>query len=260
MIRLLGIVILLIVLLVLNLVNPKFMVQENFSNDYFHSVVDKVYVINMDHDTDRLKHIKYQLDKFNLKFQRVPGVNGKKVYPKYKNKTSLRPGAFGCLLSHTNVIKDAIQNNYENILVLEDDAILHQNFLQEFETKYKFIKNKEKDIEMIYLGCSQKHNWKDLDLKEHYYTTKKNDGTFAMLINKKIFSKILQLYEKMNLPSDRVFFNHIQPNKKCFTMHPNIITANVAEYSNTEDLTLDLEGYLTNNKINKNDYLFSKNL
>ena len=256
MMRMLAVVILLIILLIFNIVLPKIK-KEHFESNFINSVVDKIYVINMDQDTDRLKHIKYQLDKFNLKFQRVPGVNGKKEFPKYKNKTPLRPGVLGCLLSHTNVIKDAIQNNYENILVLEDDAILHQNFLQEFETKYKFIKNKEKDIEMIYLGCSQKHNWKDLDLQEHYYTTKKNDGTFAMLINKKIFSRILQLYEKMNLPSDRVFFNHIQPNNKCFTMHPNIITANVAEYSNTENMKLDLDGYLKSNKINKNKFIFN---
>lgn len=258
MIQLVGIVILIIVLLILNLVNPKFMVQENFADNYFHSVVDKIYVINMDHNKERLNHIKYQLDKFNIPFQRIAGVNGKKVYPKYENKTSLGPGVLGCLLSHILVIKDAIKNDYENILVLEDDAILHRNFLQEFEKKYKFIKNNEKEIEMIYLGCSQKHNWNGLEFKEHYYITKESDGAFAMLINKKIFSKVLKLYEKMNLPSDRVFFNHIQPDNKSFTMYPNIITANVADYSNTAYQKMNLDEYCAGNKISKKYFLFEE--
>ena len=38
------------------------------------SYVDKVYVINMDADTDRLESVTKELDKVHTKFTRIPGI------------------------------------------------------------------------------------------------------------------------------------------------------------------------------------------
>ena len=86
--------------------------------DYFNSIINQIYVINMDKDLERLKILDKKMRKLGLEYKRVSGIDGKKIYSKYKNKTKLKPGQLGCLLSHINVLEDAIKNKYKNILVL----------------------------------------------------------------------------------------------------------------------------------------------
>jgi len=259
--KIVVILILLIIFLIYNTFFSDNFIHENFDNNILHTIVDKVYVINMDKDKERMYILDKKMKELGIKYQRATGVDGRKIYSQYKNKTKLRPGQLGCLLSHINVIKDAIKNNYENILVLEDDIIFHKNFHKEFKKKYRYLIEKEKYFDLIYLGCHQKHNWKNINILTHYYKTKKNDGTFAMLINKNIFQDILENYNKLNQPSDRVLYYNIQPNKKCFTFHPNILTSNVSNYSNTEEIlnSVNLSKYLKSNKIEIKNYDF-KNL
>ena len=46
---------------------------------YVNKVVDKVYVINLDRDTERLEKMKQQLDKLNIEFTRFSAVLGAQV-------------------------------------------------------------------------------------------------------------------------------------------------------------------------------------
>ena len=76
-----------------------------------------------------------------------------------------------------------------------------------------------------------------------------------MLINN-IFIKLLNLYKKLNLPSDRVLYHNIQGKMNCFTFHKTIITANIELISNTEGkyLSLKLNNYLKSNKLLLEDF------
>lgn len=79
--------------------------KENFTTKF---EIDKIMYINLDYRTDRKKEIESELDKFNLKYERIPAI-------------SHINGAIGCSKSHLAIIKYAKQKNYKNILVLEDD-------------------------------------------------------------------------------------------------------------------------------------------
>ena len=65
--------------------------KEHFESNFINSVVDKIYVINMDKDKDRMEILIKKMKVLGLEYQRISGVDGKKVYPKYKDKTKLRP-------------------------------------------------------------------------------------------------------------------------------------------------------------------------
>ena len=129
--------------------------KEHFESNFINSIVDKIYVINMDKDKERMNILDKKMKELGIKYQRITGVDGKKVYSKYKDKTELRPGQLGCLLSHFNVLNDAIKNKYNNILVLEDDIMFHQNFHNEFKKKYKILMKEEGNFDLIFLGCHQ---------------------------------------------------------------------------------------------------------
>src|SRR3990172_10356543 len=70
--------------------------------------IEKVIYINLDNRTDRRKEIEHELSVFSIPFQRFPAI-----------KTAV--GCVGCTQSHLQILKNAKQNNYKNVLILEDD-------------------------------------------------------------------------------------------------------------------------------------------
>jgi glycosyl transferase family 25 len=99
--------------------------------------IDKVVYINLDHRTDRNEHMKDVISVFNNKSSRYPAI-----------KTSY--GLIGCVMSHIEVLRDAINKNYKNILILEDDAEWNN-----FEDGYNILKKlASSPYDVILLGGS----------------------------------------------------------------------------------------------------------
>ena len=242
------------------LLKKKFIEKFNNNNYDIRNIVCQIYIINMDKDIERMNKLNTKMNNLGLKYKRITGVDGKAVYKNYNTK--LRPGQLGCLLSHQNVLKDAIKNNYENILVLEDDVIFHKDFHNEFKKKYKYLIDREKNFDLLYLGCSQslKGNgyWSKTKLKNEYYENYYTDGTFAMLINKRLFNTILFYINKLDLPIDTSISKNIlkKKNFKCFTFYPHIISSNVGLLSNTDNIQRKSDDYYKVNKINFKDFDF----
>ena len=246
--------ILFILLICLYLLLKKKKYFSNFKNMDYSKIVDRVYVINMDKDKERMKNVDDKLKKLGFQYKRISGIDGKKIYPKYKKKTKLRAGQLGCLLSHINILKDAKNNNFENILVLEDDIIFCKNFKEKLYNLVKKVKKNEKEFDMLYLGCSQKHKWNNIIMKDGYYLGKKMDGTFAIILNKRIFNKTIQLANKLNLPIDRLYCNNIQKLNKSFCANPSLVSVNINEFSNTVGRVFLNNSYYVENKINLKDF------
>ena len=104
-------------------------------------MVDKVYVINLENRSDRMKKMSDILNKIGGKFseyERIEAVNGKLITEEEKNNLlSLKSrrlyncpvsfkdirslGAIGCYLSHISVWKLALSRGEKEIIILEDD-------------------------------------------------------------------------------------------------------------------------------------------
>ena len=259
------ILIFLVIFLVYNIFLTDNKIQENFDNNFLHTIVDKVYVINMDKDKERMYILDKKMKELGIKYQRITGVDGKKVYPKYKDKTKLRPGQIGCLLSHLNILNDAIKNKYDNILVLEDDILFHRNFHNEFKKKYNKLMKNEKNYDLIYLGCHQSLNgdgyWSRIKMKEEYYENNTTDGTFAMLINKNIFQDIINFVENLELPIDTAISKYILSNNKykTYSFFPHLIISDVSLLSNTYSRQRDMQKYIKSNKIDIKNFNLQRN-
>lgn len=93
---------------------------------------DVIYLINLERRPDRLAEITAVLERHSLRARRIAAVDGKKVtwdVQKMGNQTRYwNSGAFGCLLSHREAIRDAYVAGHERFLILEDDVILADNF------------------------------------------------------------------------------------------------------------------------------------
>lgn len=105
--------------------------------------IDKVYVINLINRNDRYDSIKNMCNNLGPPFtehERINAVNGNLISDEeiyklltmnsilslYHNShldTDIRSkGAIGCYLSHYNIWKDIISNDYKNVIILEDDT------------------------------------------------------------------------------------------------------------------------------------------
>jgi glycosyl transferase family 25 len=135
--------------------------------------IDKVVYINLDHRTDRNEHMKQITNTFGDKVSRFSAV-----------KTDY--GLIGCCMSHITILKDAIEHNYNNILVLEDDAMWNH-----FEQGYQILKNLASNpYDVILLGGSF------VDYNKDTYKLHSAKTTTGYLVNKHYMRTLLSNFEE----------------------------------------------------------------
>ncbi|WP_341268848.1 glycosyltransferase family 25 protein [Morganella morganii] len=79
--------------------------------------VDKVVYINLAERTDRQESIEFQMKKAGIPQNKIIRFDA------IKNEN----GTLGCTLSHIGVMAMAAEENWENVLVLEDDMIFNDD-------------------------------------------------------------------------------------------------------------------------------------
>jgi GR25 family glycosyltransferase involved in LPS biosynthesis len=98
--------------------------------------IDKVYYINLDHRIDRKEHILNELKNIGFSDDKIIRFSA----------ISHQLGCIGCGLSHINVLKDALNNGYKNIIVFEDD--------------FKFIINNNEFNSLLNQFITENNNYK----------------------------------------------------------------------------------------------------
>jgi GR25 family glycosyltransferase involved in LPS biosynthesis len=97
-------------------------------NNILNNFVDKCYYINLEHRIDKKEALTQHLTDLgiNNSFQRIDGVKPEDLgYVRKKDKFEIIEYSIAAAKAHQNVIKDAKDNDYECILILEDDAMFH---------------------------------------------------------------------------------------------------------------------------------------
>ena len=187
-----------------------------------------------------------------------------------KNRRKYILGALGCKMSHLNAFRFAKEKDYDNILLIEDDALFHSNFIEHFN---KLIINlKENDYDIVWLcpnwlykdnngilnrcysykyindDFAQVNGSKSIDCK--YGSTLNNGGN---IFSKKCINFILENFENTKQSEiDMWYRQNIQINNKVFTTIPNLIRQRVEE-SNIEEYQVNYDKdihYRTRQKFN----------
>jgi len=121
---------------------------------YINTLVDKVYVINLDKDVERLRTIHTALRKQGISYERLSATVGSNVTSDSR-LTQLcnffcTDGIKGCALSHHRIWEDALRNGYSRVLVFEDDALIPDDF----DKKVREVMGKLPDsYDILFLGC-----------------------------------------------------------------------------------------------------------
>ena len=216
------------------------------------NVFDKVYLINLEQDTDKYQTMKNKLDNLNIQFELFKAIDGHKL----NNCKLLRvgnKGAVGCKMSHMTILRNAKKNNYSKILILEDDIYFWKTFNEQFDSLYKELMTKNKSWKVLYLGgCAHdplpktNNNIWEIGSARLY-------GSQAIGFDNSIYDTILQ-YENDRRPYDDILAESI--NRHNYIFRPYLIYQNVNKQSTTSTINnKDQEFFNRLNSINPNNYL-----
>ena len=188
---------------------------------------DKIYVINLKRREDRKNQVLEQLIKHNIKnYEFIDAVDGQsseiqKLYKKLKEKSYPTEigavGHLGCLLSHEKVYKKALKDKIDSFMVLEDDIILKENFLE----KIKKIKLPSWDC--IYLGAplEQKKLFLDSWVRHSKFST-----THGMIIKTSIIKYLLETIREYDDYIDVKYSHTLQKDKNTYLLNDIVLTEN----------------------------------
>lgn len=119
-----------------------------------HKLMDlHLFIINLDNRPEKYKEIIEELNKltfanYNLKIERFPAIKNEK-------------GWIGCALSHIEILKNAKENNYDQVIIVEDDNIFIESQIKNIEKIFDWLfSNKEKWE--IYMGNQTFSNIKEV--------------------------------------------------------------------------------------------------
>lgn len=151
-------------------------------NDFF----DKIYCINLDRRTDRWENCEKQFKKYGLNVERFAAVNGNDLIPKGVN--GLMAGEVGVIRSNYNVIKDAKNNGYKNIIIFEDDVELCDDFINKFT---EFFSKVPKDWGFLYMGGN--HVGGLSMINDNVAKINHSYAIHAICVNEMVYDHILEL-------------------------------------------------------------------
>ena len=222
------------------------------------SFIDNIYVINMDKDTDRLNNIYKECNKNNIKFERFTGIDASKLSIKEKNKYVTQfcqnfctNSMIGCGISHIKIYEDVIKNNYNNVLILEDDVNFINNFnkilnkvLEELPKNYDILyigsiglANKQicYDFNLIFKLISNKNNKQDTNYKNIFCPIFPL-GTHGYIISNKGCKKILKMFNKVNYHID-FQINYNNKNLNTYASTKKLVHQNWKDSNNSDMLS-----------------------
>lgn len=149
--------------------------------------LDAIIYINLENRQDRKDLLLKELDKLNIPKEKIFKISG--VYmPKNGHK--------GCIQSHILALNLSKLNNWNNVLILEDDAelnVIPDEFKNNLRNILKYLESKEWDIIMLATAHSTKE-----DIKNNIVKIKSATTSSAYIINKNYINKILDLFNHSN--------------------------------------------------------------
>ena len=173
------------------------------------NTIDKIFIINLDNDYEKMNNCIYQLNKYGItNYERFSGIYGIKLsnkeiddYTTNIGKILAAKSVIGCGISHINIWKKIVNDGIKKTLILEDDFILEYDFLNRFNN----VINKSPTIyDIIYLSNNIFHNKniKLYDIDDNYYKQLLISQTLGYIITLEGAKKILYYINKVSYHID----------------------------------------------------------
>ena len=139
--------------------------------------IKNTFYINLEHRTDRKEHVTKQLTNLGLQgFERF-------------NAIKMENGALGCSMSHLKILQTAVQNNWDHVLIVEDDITFLDLdlFKANFET---FLQRNGNNWDVILLAGNNMPPYDTID--DVCIKVKRCQTTTGYLVNGHYIKKLME--------------------------------------------------------------------
>lgn len=156
---------------------------------------DHIYVITLQRATDRHVHIEKELagldyelfygkdkQQFSLAELKRDGIYNESIAKlNHRYGKPMWDGQVGCAWSHAEVYRDVLQEGYNRVLILEDDIVVDEKVIENFE---EVVKELPADWDLIYFGFAEREKAPlTAPLKKTFYHLARRFGGFKFSHN-----------------------------------------------------------------------------
>jgi GR25 family glycosyltransferase involved in LPS biosynthesis len=242
-------------------------IYDSHNQYYINQYIDNIYVINLVNNPVRREYIKLIMKKMKINYTIIVVQKIHKNVYRYlldiQKKKKISQGEMGIYLSHMWCLRNAIQNNHNKFIILEDDILFHKNFHKLFEETLSI-----KKYDFLMLGASH------FNRGDNYYPIQNKIyrpsfsvlrgnllGAFATLYSKKGAEFVYELRKKNITYFDYnlyEIFKHFS--KTSGICYPNLIIADISHSNlNHSFILIGKKKYYNNcyDTIQLSDYHFT---
>jgi len=233
---------------------------------FINRICDKVFVINLDSQKERLAEFDSHMKAQNIKYERFNAIKGSTIQnddrlTEYCN-TFCTDGIKGCALSHHSIWQYMINNDLNNVMVFEDDAIIDENFDRDLQHVWNHL---PKDYDIIYFGSifggldnsimntlfKKVIGIDNEEINEFVHKSKGTAGTHALMISRQGAKKFIN--KKINCHIDLQLLTWIKTyNYKAYAVNENIVETSQDDSTLSDSYPLILNSILKKFHLNNN--------
>lgn len=194
------------------------------------------FIISLKEETARREAMSKHLAELGIEASYLDAVDGRPMnvleHPNYAGRRRmaahgrhLKPGELGCMLSHRAAYQKILDEGHEHVLLLEDDARLHEDTKAALESI--LAKKIPYDIVRL-LGSAKvakgKHR-KIIPLYKDFWLVRLRTnpgGTHATLISRSGAEKLLKVTEKFSFPIDTTMGRSWEAGMQSYSIQPGL--------------------------------------
>jgi hypothetical protein len=190
---------------------------------------DHIYCINLDRRPDRWEKCLQEFEKHGIEnVERFSAVDGNTL----EVSSHLLKGEIGIIESHKRILNDAKNNNYNNILILEDDVEFHSNFTELFSSIQYEI---PLDFDMIYIGGNLEL-WSPVQITQHVFKANSALALHAVGISASVYDIILSLID--HTVQIDILYAHISNRINSYIIRPRLAFQK-ADWSDIQNINVN---------------------
>ncbi len=187
--------------------------------------------INLDRRPERWQSMQRKFDQHGIhSVRRFPALDGEKM--KLPANWVHAPGAYGCLLSHLQVVREARRLGVPSVLIFEDDVVFDDHLEKKFSI---YIDQVPPDWDMLFFGAL--HKDEPIKVSDNIARITQAYSTYACVLRDTMFNDFIDLNRKTEQELDNNSLV-LQQRFKCYCFMPHLAWVET-DYSDAQQRLVD---------------------
>lgn len=201
---------------------------------------DKVVMINLDKEKDRLALSTENCKRVGIEFERVKATPGRSKFVKMNGKPHDGWNRNAAALAYTTakIIKRAKKEGWKNVFIMEDDVdFININFNSILKVAKHGLDKQANGWDFFHLNSTHQYTSKWVSSCLH-----RLGGAWccqAYAVNNTVYDRYLAELERYTIPIDNITLNLHQERKNSFCTVPDIVIHHPGNFSSLRDKVVE---------------------